>query len=764
MNSKTLQYVHQYAEKGLRVLPVARGGKGPCHDEIASWKREATTDKKQIRRWFDQPDPPNVGIAAGDWTGRGNVFVADIDVGEIDGHKTWRNLLAEEEEPVPETLTVDTPSGGTHLYFQAPPGTKIKSANDALGDSIDVKGHGGYVVAPPSTTEDGIYTVREDTSGEIAQAPFWLVSQVSKAGRNGEQREKSATSAPTALSPDTPEIETVEEALQAIPPRPSYDKWIRIIAAVKDGVDSDRQAARLLEQWSPENRHGDHTYEERLDNAPDEEITVGTLFHFAKEEGWIPPWQRSGSPRDDGRAGESGEGESGGGDDPPEDPEPGSDGPGGAIRALYEEDKKQARVEASNQLKAELIPATHRESGHLFWWDEEDYTYSRGGEKVARSRLVDLLGKYFSQHEAREIIARIKPQTYRSEFGAEGFVPVANGDLKVTEDGVELHDPTPERGFRNRSPAKWDPDADAPLFRNFLESVVLRKTHRKTLQQYVGYALLHWGLPLHKALFLVGPQAAGKSTLLEAICEVLGKATHLSPHQLVGGRFGAIELEDAWANVAADISSDLLSNVGRFKEITAGDPVYVERKFEQGYTIRPTTKHFYSANQLPEIKVDDDAFFRRVLIVPFPKTVPKEDRDPSLPDRLKLEQDGILRWAVEGLMRVLENEEFTGDLSPSETRRLWQEHASSIGKFKVRCLDVTGRHDTDEEVKDEVFDAYTAFCEENGLSAESQSKLTLVLKRDPKIGDADRTPPGWNHQTDCYTGVQLLSEGPEAPN
>jgi len=456
----------------------------------------------------------------------------------------------------------------------------------------------------------------------------------------------------------------------------------------------------------------------------------------------------------------------GGGDNPPEDPdlEPGPTGPGGAIRALYEEDKKQARVEASNQIKSELTPATHRESGHLYWWDEEDYTYSRGGEKVARSLLVDLLGKHFSQHEAREIIARIKPQTYRSEFGAEGFVPVANGDLKITEDGVELRDPTPERGFRNRSPARWDPDADAPLFRNFLESVVLREVDRKTLQEYAGYALLHWGLPLHKALFLVGPQAAGKSTLLEAICEALGKATHLSPHQLVGGRFGAVELEDSWANVAADISSDLLSNVGRFKEITAGDPVYVERKFEQGYTIRPTTKHFYSANQLPEIKVDDDAFFRRVLIVPFPKTVPKEERDPSLPEKLKMELDGILRWAVEGLLRLLETKEFTGDLSPSETRRLWQEHASSIGKFKVQRLNVTGRHDRDEEVKDEVFNAYTAFCEENGLSAESQSQLTRVLKRDPKIGDAERTPPGLDRQKYCYTGIKLLSEGPESPN
>ncbi|WP_208425610.1 phage/plasmid primase, P4 family [Salinibacter sp.] len=765
MHSKPLRYAHRFAENGLSVFPVARNGKGPCHNEIDSWKKEATTDEKQIQQWFKQPAPPNVGIKMGKWEAGGSVFAVDIDIGETSGYKTWEERLAEEEEPVPETFTVDTPSGGTHLYFQAPPGVQTKSANHALGDSIDVKGHGGYVVGPPSSTGDGTYTIRDDAPDEIAQPPFWLVSAVSK---NSGKRERKRTepSAPNASFSNNPDTEVIEDALQAISPQPDYEKWVRIIAAVKDAVDSDRQAARLLEQWSPENRHGDYTYEERLRNAPDEQITVGTLFHFAKQEGWTPPWQDSGSPRGDGKAGEVGKRGSGGGEPSPEEPEiePESAGPGDTIRALYEKDKKQARVEASNQIKEELTLATHRESGHLHWWDEEEDVYDKEGEKVARSRLVELLGKHYSQHEEREIIGRVKPETYRSEFGAEGFVPVANGDLKVTEDGVELHDPTPERGFRSRSPADWNPDTDAPIFQNFLESVVLREVDRKALQEYVGYTLMHWGLPLHKALFLVGPQAAGKSTLLEVICEMLGKATHLSPHQLVSERFCAVELEDSWANVAADISSDLLSNVGRFKEITAGDRIYVERKFEQGYTIQPATKHFYSANQLPDIKIDDDAFFRRVLIVPFPETVPKKKRDPALPKKLKLELDGILRWAVEGLVQVLETGDFTGDLSPSETRRVWQEHASSIGRFKVRCLDVTGRHDQDVEVKDEVFTAYRAFCEENGLSAESQSQLTRVLKRDPKIDDGDRTPPDWDQQKDCYTGVRLKPEERETPN
>ena len=65
------------------------------------------------------------------------------------------------------------------------------------------------------------------------------------------------------------------------------------------------------------------------------------------------------------------------------------------------------------------------------------------------------------------------------------------------------------------------------------------------MQEYAGYSLMYWGLPYHKACFLVGPQASGKSTFLKGVQEMLGKTTQLSPQQLVDDRFGAIELEES---------------------------------------------------------------------------------------------------------------------------------------------------------------------------------------------------------------------------
>jgi len=423
------------------------------------------------------------------------------------------------------------------------------------------------------------------------------------------------------------------------------------------------------------------------------------------------------------------------------------------VKGLYEQDRKsEARLEAAKRVVEELGVATHEGSGRIHVWDPDEKIHDDSGEQEIERLLIERLGQHHSRHEQKEIKAKVRALTYRSEFGNAELVPVANGDLEVSP--RHLEDATPERTFLSRSGARWNPNAECPLFENYLSDVVPDERQRQTLQEYAGYGLMHWTLPFHKSLFVVGPTAGGKSTYLHVIRQLYGKVSSVSPQQLVNGRFGAIELEGAWANIRADISSALLKDIGLFKEIVGGDPIHVERKYEQGYEMRPTAKHLYSANRLPDIEIDDDAFYRRVLLVSFPATVPREKRDPKLPQRLEKELDGVLRWAVEGLERVLEQEGFSYDLTPADTRRQWEEHSSSIGRFKASALKVTG-DSADIAVKENAFSAYTAFCQNQGLSTETQQELTRTLKRDPKITDAHRTPQGWSNQTRCYVGVQL---------
>jgi putative DNA primase/helicase len=422
---------------------------------------------------------------------------------------------------------------------------------------------------------------------------------------------------------------------------------------------------------------------------------------------------------------------------------------------VYKDDKKQARLFAAKQVISDLHVVTHRDSGQCYVWDPEEKVLDAGGQQRIGELLVRKLGTNHSQHEQSEITEKVRLLTAEDELGGE-YIPVANGDLFLDGDSVRLEDADPDRAPLTRSDARWDPDAECKCFRGHLQGVMPSDRERETLQEYAGYCLLHWDIPFHKALFMVGPTASGKSTTLSAIRKLFGSVSKLSPQQLVNGRFGPAELEGAWANIRSDISAALLKDIGLFKEVVAGDPIFVERKYEQGYNLHPTAKHMYSANRLPEVSIDDDAFYRRILLVSFPTTIPRSERvnRSELDARLEQELDGILRWAVEGLQRVLEQNGFTHDLPPDETRHRWEEHASSIGRFKAAALNITG-DSGDVEPKDRVHSVYSQFCQDHGLSTESKRELTRMLKRDPRITDGHRTPPGHSGQVRCYIGAEI---------
>jgi hypothetical protein len=113
------------------------------------------------------------------------VFAVDLDVGdEKNGIQSWQELV--DRNGAPESTAVQTPSGGIHIYFRAPEEMTIKNSVGVLGNGIDVRGHGGYVVAPPSSLPNGAYNFIAENR-KIAKAPLWLLSKVRKSTKNEDQ-------------------------------------------------------------------------------------------------------------------------------------------------------------------------------------------------------------------------------------------------------------------------------------------------------------------------------------------------------------------------------------------------------------------------------------------------------------------------------------------------------------------------------------------------------------------------------------------------
>jgi putative DNA primase/helicase len=239
------------------------------------------------------------------------------------------------------------------------------------------------------------------------------------------------------------------------------------------------------------------------------------------------------------------------------------------------------------------------------------------------------------------------------------------------------------------------------------------------------------------------------------ITELFGDAgaVSMAPQQMVE-RFGAAELLGALVNVRSDIPETNLTNTGLFKSILAGDPMKAEKKNQQPFTFQPTAKHIFAANTLPDVSLDDDAFFRRILLVPFPYTVAPEQRQRDLVEQLLEELPGILRWAVEGYYRLMQQGQFTEEPLPGELMEQWSMWANTVDRFAQRVISISG--DAAPIIKSDLYAIYTTWCGNYHMPAEHQRTFTERLKQAHGVEDGRVRMDG--KQQRCYLNVSVPEE------
>jgi hypothetical protein len=149
---------------------------------LRAWQERATTDATIIAAWWRQWPTAGVGIATG---AASNAIVADID-DRHGGYESLRHLEREHGE-IPPTWRCLTANGGLHLYFRHPGGTVGNRAG--LWPGIDLRGDGGYVVAPPTQLDPDRRYVWEVGYGPhelpLADAPTWLLDALHDQQRDG---------------------------------------------------------------------------------------------------------------------------------------------------------------------------------------------------------------------------------------------------------------------------------------------------------------------------------------------------------------------------------------------------------------------------------------------------------------------------------------------------------------------------------------------------------------------------------------------------
>lgn len=326
-----------------------------------------------------------------------------------------------------------------------------------------------------------------------------------------------------------------------------------------------------------------------------------------------------------------------------------------------------------------------------------------------------------------------------------------NGILDLTTGDLLPHEPG--RLMTLTTGVEYPPEAgvDAPVWTAFLERIfdgdaeLIRFVQRLAGVSLVGVQREHL-LPVFH-----GSGANGKSVFIGALQHALGDYTTIAPPGLLMASRSdrhPTELAALFRKrlvVVSETKDTQRLDEGLVKAITGGDMITARRMREDFWQFEPSHLALVVTNHKPVVQGIDHGLWRRLRLVPFGVTIPPEERDSGLPEKLQREAPAILRWMVEGCLA-------------------WQRHGLSEPTVVMTATDeyrtdsdVLGRwleeecfiHAPGSMKAGDAFSRYQRWCEQSGEDAMKRRSFGEQLKA--KF-DSKRTNQGWR-----YLGVSLGS-------
>jgi putative DNA primase/helicase len=368
---------------------------------------------------------------------------------------------------------------------------------------------------------------------------------------------------------------------------------------------------------------------------------------------------------------------------------------------------------------------TFTDTEEIYAYDALEGIFRPGGEQIIRDETQRLLGERTTNHFVNEVEGGIRRSRYfkRDELVVSpDLIPVNNGVLDRSTRTLTPY--TPEKPFISKIAVNFDPNADCPAFKLFLQETFYTDDI-PVVEEIIGdtFYRSYWH---KKSLMLLGPGDNGKSVLLGVEGSLLGKQNISARglQELERDKFAKADLFGKFANIYADLSSIGLQKTGTFKLLTGRDHITAERKYKDPFTYINYAKLHFSANELPATKDQTPAFFDRWLLIEPPYRFvdhPRENcnekqRDPQLLEKLTTDEElaGILNLALEGLDRLLANGQFTKSNASEAVKERWIARTDSLQAFVKNC--VQPKKDC-FVTKDNLFASYQQYCEEHALAA-----------------------------------------------
>lgn len=390
------------------------------------------------------------------------------------------------------------------------------------------------------------------------------------------------------------------------------------------------------------------------------------------------------------------------------------------------------------------------------------YEQAAKADDNTRKALADFARKSESSHAYGAVVTCLRslPEFSISleDFDADPYlINTANAVIDLSGGKLEVREHDPSDLCMQQTNAAHDPTAVPVTFLETLSRCLPNEGIRRAYQILKGQSLI--GRPLQHVIFELGGGANGKTTLGDAIAATMGSyAKNLDPSTIgTSWRDGAAPSPDI-ARIAGarlvqinDPKKNLRLDEGLIKNLSGGDRITARYSYGLPFEFTFAGTVFMRTNHLPSFDGGDFAMRRRVLVVPFDVTIPKEEQDELLPEKLRLEAAGILNWLIEGALDYIQS----GLKLPEEVVKATKAYISSedpVGRF---CDDHLNFEPTAIAANDELYGAWKTFFEEEEGPLDNAPKIVPRSKRALK-NELKRRYPEINitFRTSTLRGVQ----------
>lgn len=335
------------------------------------------------------------------------------------------------------------------------------------------------------------------------------------------------------------------------------------------------------------------------------------------------------------------------------------------------------------------------------------------------------------------------------------LVSCGNGILDM--DVMSLLKHSPKYGFTRCINANYDEDAQGEMFKKWLDEASRGdKEIKKLLQEVLGYVFSEYVFA-KKAFMFYGVKDSGKSVLLNVIGRMVGEkhVSHVGLQHLSESCYAA-RLKKSKLNIDPDVSDSPMKDIGMFKSVVSSlDTVETKALYENPNSQPCYCKLLFGANSyIPLGRLDSknmDAFFRRILIIPFLFSKPQDEQDLQLNEKLWDERDYIFTWSMKGLKRLMDNNFVFTHSSVSE--QLLNEYKAKYCPENVFFDKYLTLDNTEIISRDEVQKLYEQFAEENNIPYGSYAMKNFIANNYPNVKQKRKRINGGKNPIAIYEGL-----------